>query len=306
MKTILSALGHMAAAAAAEQAPRPSRSRSRCRSHSLESMPIYVAQDKGIFKKHGVDIDVITSRGGGEAMKAYIAGDVADRGDRISRGRPDARRGVDVKLFFAQTSRVPFALIGARNGHQVGRRPQGQDDRRHQSRLADLRTSPATSSSRPARSGRDVSLVSVGGGGEILGRAEKRRADAAMLFEPFVTIAIKQGIAHMLVDVPEELDAFSSSPLSTSKAFVEKSPKEAKAIFDALAEAMAFIHSDKAGDARNSQENFCQCRHQGARSGARTDGQVLFEGWQVHACQCRRTQKISVALKVMPQVYPLL
>jgi NitT/TauT family transport system substrate-binding protein len=43
---------------------------------SLESMPIFIAQDRGIFKKHGVEVDVITSRGGGEAMKAYISGGV--------------------------------------------------------------------------------------------------------------------------------------------------------------------------------------------------------------------------------------
>jgi NitT/TauT family transport system substrate-binding protein len=43
---------------------------------SLESLPIFIAQEQGFLKKRGVDIDVITSRGGGEAMKAYIAGDV--------------------------------------------------------------------------------------------------------------------------------------------------------------------------------------------------------------------------------------
>src|ERR1017187_4040216 len=77
--------------------------------NSLESMPIYIAQDKGLFKKHGVEIDVITSRGGGEAMKAYIAGEV----QIVATGFPEVglmrARGVDVELFFAQTSRVPFA-----------------------------------------------------------------------------------------------------------------------------------------------------------------------------------------------------
>src|ERR1700722_8471716 len=43
---------------------------------SLESMPIYIAQANGLFKKHDVEVDVITSRGGGEAMKAFISGDV--------------------------------------------------------------------------------------------------------------------------------------------------------------------------------------------------------------------------------------
>jgi len=83
--------------------------------NSLESMPIYIAQDKGLFKKHGVEIDVITSRGGGEAMKAYIAGEV----QIVATGFPEVglmrARGVDVELFFAQTSRVPFALIGRKD-----------------------------------------------------------------------------------------------------------------------------------------------------------------------------------------------
>ncbi len=43
---------------------------------SLESMPIYVASQKGLFKKHGIEVEVVTSRGGGEAMKAYLAGEV--------------------------------------------------------------------------------------------------------------------------------------------------------------------------------------------------------------------------------------
>ena len=43
---------------------------------SLESMPIFIARDNGYFAKHGIEIEVIASRGGGEAMKAFISGDV--------------------------------------------------------------------------------------------------------------------------------------------------------------------------------------------------------------------------------------
>ena len=69
---------------------------------SLESMPIYIAQANGLFKKHNVDVDVITSRGGGEAMKAYISGDV----QIVATGFPELglmrSRNVDVELFFAR------------------------------------------------------------------------------------------------------------------------------------------------------------------------------------------------------------
>src|ERR1700722_20128342 len=215
---------------------------------SLESMPIYIAQANGLFKKHNVDVDVITSRGGGEAMKAFISGDV----QIVATGFPEVglmrARNVDVELFFAQTARVPFGLIGRKDLDLKS--------------VADLKgktvavTSPGSLTANLARyfvkeagldPDKDVSLVSVGGGGEILGALKSGKADAAMLFEPFVTIAIQQGFATMLVDVPEKLDAFSSSPLSAGKAFAEKSPNNAQAVFDALAEGLAFIHSNQAG-----------------------------------------------------------
>src|SRR3984957_1261588 len=196
---------------------------------SLESLPIYISQANGLFKKHNVDVDVITSRGGGEAMKAYISGDE----EIVGTGFPGvgllrAQHG-QVDVFSAPPPRVPFAMIGRKDLDLKS--------------VADLKgktiavTSPGSLTANLARyfvqqagldPDKDVSLVSVGGGGEILGALKSGKADAAMLFEPFVTIGIQQGFATMLVDVPEKLDAFSSSPLSAGKAFAEKSNKDAR------------------------------------------------------------------------------
>jgi ABC-type nitrate/sulfonate/bicarbonate transport system substrate-binding protein len=272
---------------------------------SLESMPIYVAQTNGLFKKHGVDVDVITSRGGGEAMKAYISGDV----QIVATGFPEVglmrARNVDVELFFAQTSRVPFAMI-ARKDENI-------------KTVADLKgktiavTSPGSLTANLARyfvkqagldPDKDVSLVSVGGGGEILGALKSQRADAAMLFEPFVTIGIQQNIATMLVDVPKELDAFSSSPLSTSKAFIDKSPKDAKAVFDALAEALTFIHTNQAGTFAIAKATFKNADDKVLQAAlARMEPWYSKDGKFSHA-NVDQTQKISVDLKIMPQAYP--
>jgi NitT/TauT family transport system substrate-binding protein len=273
--------------------------------NSLESMPIYVAQDKGLFKKHGVEIDVITSRGGGEAMKAYIAGEVQIVGTGFPEVGLMRARGVDVELFFAQTSRVPFALIGRKDLDIKS--------------VADLKgktiavTSPGSLTANLARyfvmqSGldpeRDVSLVSVGGGGEILGALKSNRADAAMLFEPFVTIAVKQDIATVVVDVADKLDAFSSTPLSTSKAFLDKSPKEAKAIFDALVEALNFIHGDNAGAFEIAKQHFSGANPEALKAALDRLGKVYSRDGKFTRANVQRTQDISVALKIMPQTYP--
>ncbi len=272
---------------------------------SLESMPIYVAQDKGLFKKHGVDVDVITSRGGGEAMKAYLAGDV----QIVATGFPEVglmrARGVDVALFFAQTSRVPFGMIVRKDlGIKTVAGLKGKTV---------AVTSPGSLTSNLARyfvqqagldPDKDVSFVSVGGGGEILGALKSSRADAAMLFEPFVTVALQQGIADMLVDVPEKLDAFSSSPLSTSKAFIDKSPKEAHAVFDALAEALTFIHTDRAGTLEIAKKQFANANPAVLEAALARIEKTYSKDGRFSSAHVEATQKISVELKIMPQAFP--
>jgi ABC-type nitrate/sulfonate/bicarbonate transport system substrate-binding protein len=272
---------------------------------SLESMPIYIAQANGIFKKHDVDVEVITSRGGGEAMKAYISGDV----QIVATGFPEVglmrAHNVDVELFFAQTSRVPFGMIGRKDENLKS--------------VADLKgktiavTSPGSLTANLARyfvqqagldPDKDVSLVSVGGGGEILGALKSGRADAAMLFEPFVTIGIQQGFAAMLVDVPEKLDAFSSSPLSISKAFIEKSGKDAQSVFDALAEALAYIHSNPSGTLDIAKKTFANADPAVLAAAYDRLSKWYSPNGKFTRANVDQTQKISVDMKIMPQAYP--
>ena len=271
---------------------------------SLKSMPIYVAQAQDLFKKHDVDVEVITSRGGGEAMKAYISGDV----QIVATGFPEVglmrSKNVDVELFFAQTSRVPFGMIARKDENITS--------------VAQLKgktiavTSPGSLTANLARyfvqqagldPDKDVSLVSVGGGGEILGALKSGKADAAMLFEPFVTIGIQQGFATMLVDVPEKLDAFSSSPLSTSKAFISKG-KDAQGVFDALAEALAFIHSNPSGSLEIAKKNFTSAVPEVLTAAYGRLSKWYSPNGKFTRANVDQTQKISVDMKIMPQAYP--
>ncbi len=237
-------------------------------------------------------------------MKAYISGDV----QIVATGFPELglmrAKNVDVELFFAQTSRVPFGMIARKDENITS--------------VAQLKgktiavTSPGSLTANLARyfvkeagldPDKDVSLVSVGGGGEILGALKSGKADAAMLFEPFVTIGIQQGFATMLVDVPEKLDAFSSSPLSISKAFINKG-KDAQSVFDALAEALAYIHSNPPGTLEIAKKIFPS-----AVPDVLTAAYARLSKWyspngKFTRANVDQTQKISVDLKIMPQAYP--
>ncbi|MGE5146113.1 MAG: ABC transporter substrate-binding protein [Candidatus Eiseniibacteriota bacterium] len=272
---------------------------------SLESMPIFIAEQEGYFKKHGVEVEVIASRGGGEAMKSYISGDVQIVGTGFPEVGLMRARGVDVELFFAQTTRVPFALIGRKDLNLKS--------------VADLKgktvavTSPGSLTANLTRyfiqqagmdPSKDVSLVSVGGGGEILGALKSKKADAAMLFEPFVTIAITQGIATMVVDVPDKLDAFSSAPLSTSKAFLQKSPKAAKGLFDALVEGLTYLHSNKAGTLELAKKKFPGANPAVLKAALERMDKTFSKDGKFTKANVAQTQEISKALKIMPASYP--
>ena len=271
---------------------------------SLESMPIFIAQDRGFFKKHGVEVDVITSRGGGEAMKAYISGGVQIVGTGFPEVGLMRAKGVDVMLYFAQTSRVPFALLGRTdaNIHSV----------------KDLKgktiavTSPGSLTANLTRyfvkqagldPAHDISLVSVGGGAELLGALKSKRADAIMVFEPFVSIAVKQGLANVVVDVDHELDAFSSAPLSTSKAFLEKSPKEAKGIFEALAEAQQYIRGHKDDVLAIAQKHFANANPVILKAALEHMYKVFSPDGKFSKGNVKRTEDICLDLKIMPKAY---
>jgi hypothetical protein len=108
----------------------------------------------------------------------------------------------------------------------------------------------------------------------------------------------------MLVDVPKKLDAFSSSPLATSMAFITKSPKEARGVFDALGEALTFIHTDKVGTLEIAKKRFANANAKVLETAlARIENWYSTDGHFSHA-HIGETQNIAVALKIMPQVFP--
>lgn len=271
---------------------------------SLGSMPLFVAQDKGFFKQHHVAVDLIVSRGGGEAMKAYIAGEA----QIVATGFPEVglmrARGVDVQLFFAQTSRVPFALLG-RTGAGI-------------KSVADLKgktvavTSPGSLTANMTRyfvekaglnPAKDISLVSVGGGPALLGALKSKQADAIMVFEPFITIAVKTKMAHVVVNVNKELDAFSAAPLSTSKAFQEKHPKEAKAIFQALAEAQQYIRGHHNAVFEMAKKRFAKANPVILKAALEHMYKVFSPDGKFSKAHIAATQKIAVQLKIMPKTF---
>jgi hypothetical protein len=82
-------------------------------SDSANASPAYwVAKEKGIFKKHGLDIDLIYISGSTRGIQSLIAGDVAFVGAVGTSAVYGKLAGGDVAIVDSLTNTLPYYIIG--------------------------------------------------------------------------------------------------------------------------------------------------------------------------------------------------
>ena len=124
-----------------------------------------------------------------------------------------------------------------------------------------------------------------------------------MLFEPFVTVAVTQDVADVLVDVGASLNAFSSAPLAISRAFLTKSPKQADGLHAALLEALNFLHSDHASALALARKEFPGMKPDVIQSALERMDKLFSRDGKFTRANIERTQQISKELGIIKASY---
>ncbi|MEU8803240.1 ABC transporter substrate-binding protein [Spirillospora sp. NPDC048819] len=79
---------------------------------SIPGLPPIVAQETGIFAKHGLDVELITSlRGGAAIMSALTSGSADVVAQTVSAGAKAKQSGASLPLISAQSAGVPYILV---------------------------------------------------------------------------------------------------------------------------------------------------------------------------------------------------
>ena len=107
-----------------------------------------------------------------------------------------------------------------------------------------------------------------------------------------------------MIDVAAQLDAFSSAPLAIGKTFLEKSPKEAQAIVDALTEALNYLHSEKEGTLQLAQKKFPGAKPEVLKAALERMEKVFSRDGKFSRANVERTQAISKELAIIKESYP--
>ena len=198
-------------------------------------LPLWVAKDKKLFEKHGVDIEVTYIRG--VAIEAMLAGEV-----QFVRASPPAvvrstLRGADLAII---ANTINVAVFSMMTKPEI-RKPE--DLKGKKIGVTNLGDSPDLVLSLllerwGLQRNKDVTILGIRGGmPELLISVAKGFVDGGMISAPSNLRGIKMGLRE-LVDAADYGIPYVNSPLSTRRAFIKSNRDTVLRILRAYYEAV--------------------------------------------------------------------
>ena len=239
---VVGCLSISTSAGAAGEATR--KIRAAITSISGAMVPPWAAHEAGIFRRHGLDVEVIAMPSGIQGMGALIAGEVAFVQIAGGTTAGAAVSGADVKIVATTVGTLLLNLVA---------RPE--IERPEQLRGKNIGISRyGTSLHTGARiamkhfglePGKDVAIVEIGSGDWIVGALQGGRVQAAVFGYPATGRAVKLG-NRVLLHLPNLNIPYASTGVSTRGDIIRDDPDLVKRYLSAEVEAIALMRKDRA------------------------------------------------------------
>jgi NitT/TauT family transport system substrate-binding protein len=221
---------------------------------SLAQLGMYVAIQKGIFQKHGLDVERIAMPGGAKVLTTLLTGDI------------DVAFLATSTALLAQFENRPVKIIGMSHNMEIYSLLGRNDLKGQVTKPADLKDRTIGISSIGsgswafakflARLGslddtRDVKIVPLGNMMAIIAALKTNRVDTVTLWEPGITMALAENAGYSVVDLvdPAQHQQYVKSAESMVEVILAKEdiitgqPEKMRKLFAALNESYAWIHN---------------------------------------------------------------
>ncbi len=214
---------------------------------SAAMLPLFVAKDKKLFDKHGVDVELTYIRG--VAIEALIAGEV-----QFVRASPPSvirstLRGADLAVI-ANTINVPLFSLMTRADLK---RPE--DIKAKKIGVTNLGDSPDFVLSMilekySLQRGSDVTVLALRGGmPDLMIAVSKGFVDGGMISAPSNLRGLKLGLRE-LIDSAELGVPYLNSPMSTRQAYIKSNRDTVLRVLRAYSQGVQETHNDREGAMR--------------------------------------------------------
>jgi len=236
---------------------------------SGDQAPAWIAKETGIFKKNGLDVQLIYFTGGTTAVQALVSGEVPISQVAGPSVVNSGLAGADIAIVAGGATTLDYWLMS---------RPEIK--RPEQLKGGSVAISAfGTASDFVARyalekigltPGRDVALVQVGGVPDRLGAVLAGRIEAAVLVPPSMFIAQTKGL-NVLADVAKLGLPFQYTGVATSRRFIKEQPETVRRYVRSQVEAVHSLYTDKEGALKIMTKYF----------GGRVERDILAKSWEL-------------------------
>jgi NitT/TauT family transport system substrate-binding protein len=208
---------------------------------SYNQIHIWVAKDAGLFRKHGLDAEIIFFRGGQMATQALVAGDppIVNIGTVVQAGL----QGHDLVLIGSSENAYNYSVVArpgtARIEQLKGKRlgVSGFGSASHNASLILLKKFHLEPN-------KDVALVVAGPTSDRLGAVDAGRIDATLLTPSELPRSRKQGLVEVydLADLGIEVQG---NGFATSRSFIKNQRDTVLSALKGYVEAIHYIHRNR-------------------------------------------------------------
>lgn len=206
------------------------------------SAPYWIAKDAGLFKKYGLDTELIFINGSTRGIQSLVAGDIEFAGAVGTSAINGKLAGGDIVIFDSLVNTLPYYIIGKPDI----RSPEDLKGRTLATHI------PGTSADFAVRLAlrkfgidyKDIQAVMVGGATARVAAVINGQTDFTMVTEPG-KIQGEQAGMKLIIDMAKLKIPFQFTCTVTSGKLIRGQPKTVEAMAKAVAEAVHFFKENK-------------------------------------------------------------
>ena len=205
--------------------------------------PLWIAHEAGLFKKHGLDAEILYVAGGSRAAQVILSGDAPIAMFNGSSVISANLAGADLVSIASGMNVLPFFLVTGPGIKQV--------EELKGKKVAITRFASATdfalrfaAEKWPVKPERDFAVIQLGGQPEMMAALKSGAVQGAMLNAEFAILARREGYRD-LVDVSSLGLVFPGSAVNTSRSFIKSRRDTVLRIMRAYTESVHLGRTNK-------------------------------------------------------------
>jgi NitT/TauT family transport system substrate-binding protein len=227
--------------------PGPTRAEQKVRMAYISdspgsSAPYWIAKEAGLYKKYGLDVELIFINGSTRGVQSLVAGDIEFAGAVGTSAINGKLAGGDIVIIDSLVNTLPYYIIGSP-------KIKSPEDLKGRTLATHI---PGTSADFAVRLAlrkfsidyKDIQAVMVGGSPARVAAVINGQTDFTMVTEPGKIQGEKAGM-KLIVDMAKLKIPFQFSCTVTSRKLIREQPKTVEAMVKAMADAVHFFKTNK-------------------------------------------------------------